>query len=413
MESFQHFLIMNRILNYNQNLKNKVFQAWMQYTFDDNKRFIDETKRNIWNNHVDLLECCEYGFSNKLLQRLLFIYGVNCKDSNDDIPLLWACRDGRTMTAKRLIEFGADINHGQNSSRPSSILIKMLTTSRGTRFKTVLLLIRSGIDINFTNSVGENALYKAFTRHILNKYNNSSWLGDQYCRLIKRGQYIRPRKGWGTFDLFSGNDNNIPIINLLIANGANCDKLMEDIHNPSKYEFNPYILGIKGEEQRLKDISVLRKFGKLRRRTMKNINNMKKINKLGKQIRKCKKKKRVQLIKKLKKIKEKKTDKKKIYKKMWSLRGKFESTHWPTGLHFEGYKYSKPLEKIISYLYKTKKFNDIFINTMFGIYASSDREVLKIIALLSIRFPLIGSSIGGCDDIWYGIIMPLVCKSMI
>ena len=123
----------------------------MQYTFDDNKRFIDETKRNIWNNHVDLLECCEYGFSNKLLQRLLFIYGVNCKDINDDIPLLWACRDGRTMTAKRLIEFGADINHGQNSSRlfqsnfninRSSILIKMLTTSRGTRFKTVLLLIR-------------------------------------------------------------------------------------------------------------------------------------------------------------------------------------------------------------------------------------------------------------------------------
>ena len=61
---------------------------------------------------------------------------------------------------------------------------------------------------------------------------------------------------------------------------------MEDIHNPSKYEFNPYILGIKKERQRLKDISVLRKFGKLRRRTMKNINNMKKINKLGKQIRK-------------------------------------------------------------------------------------------------------------------------------
>ena len=74
-------------------------------------------------------------------------------------------------------------------------------------------------------------------------------------------------------------------------------------------------------------------------------------------------------------------------------------------------------EKLYLIYIKQKKFNDIFINTMFGIYASSDKEeqtiknnMLKLFLYCLSDFLFlwlcIGSSIGGCDDIWYGIIMP-------
>ena len=71
------YVLGRRRHNDNQNLKNKVFQVWMQYTFDDNKWFVDETKRKIWNNHVGFLSIILFIYA---CYKMTYVYSV--------IPLL-------------------------------------------------------------------------------------------------------------------------------------------------------------------------------------------------------------------------------------------------------------------------------------------------------------------------------------
>lgn len=153
------------------------------------------------------IENGEYDIARRLLQ---LGAKVNLQSDAGETALMFAINNGNIDMVKLLLHYGADLELQDNKGNTA-----LIRTTYIDKLEIAQLLIEHGADINAQNHEGETplimgAIYKA---HKIMTF------------LIERGADLNIASTWGTALFFAAQNNNLPLMSILLDHGAQIDCL--------------------------------------------------------------------------------------------------------------------------------------------------------------------------------------------